>query len=103
MRDPYADKFQRLRNSVLAGPGVLGPDVRQELAEGRDVQERLGSYADKVRRHAYKVVDEDVEGLYEAGFSEDEVFEATVSVALGAAVARLEAGLAALHDAAGDT
>jgi alkylhydroperoxidase family enzyme len=95
VEDPYAEKFQRLRDSVLTGPGVLPRDVRQALAEGRDVEVRLHRYADKVRRHAYKVVDEDIEGLYEVGYSEDDVFEATVSVALGTAIERLEAGLAA--------
>jgi alkylhydroperoxidase family enzyme len=72
--------------------------VRQALADGRDVEVRLRRYADKVRRHAYKIVDEDVDGLYEVGYSEDEVFEATVSVALGTAVERLEAGLLAIGD-----
>lgn len=98
MNDPYAEKFRRLRDSVLAGPGMLPPDVRQALAQGRDVEGRLERYADKVRRHAYMVVDGDIEGLYEAGYGEDEVFEATVSVAVGTAVERLEAGLAAVGE-----
>lgn len=95
MEDPYEQAFARLRSAVLTGPGGLPREVRQALAEGRDVELRLRRYADKVRRHAYRVTDEDVDGLYEAGYSEDDVFEATVSVALGAAAERLEAGLRA--------
>jgi alkylhydroperoxidase family enzyme len=50
-----------------------------------------------VRRHAYKVTDDDVEALKAAGFSEDEIFEHTVSAATAAGLERLDAGLAALR------
>ena len=43
---------------------------------------RLGPYLDKVRSRAYTVTDEDVEGLKEAGVSEDEIFEQTVAVSI---------------------
>jgi alkylhydroperoxidase family enzyme len=58
----------------------------------RPVPEVARGYADKVRRHAYKVTDRDVEELLAAGLSQDEVFELTVSVAVATGLARWEAG-----------
>jgi alkylhydroperoxidase family enzyme len=60
----------------------------------------MASYVDKVALHAYKVVDADIEALKAAGYSEDEIFEVTVAVAVGAALERLERGLRALGQGA---
>jgi alkylhydroperoxidase family enzyme len=49
-----------------------------------------------VALHAYKTTDADIEKLLQAGYSEDAIFEITLSAALGAGRARLERGLAAL-------
>jgi alkylhydroperoxidase family enzyme len=95
--DPHAARMQRLVDAVLAGPGALDPIVRRAAAEGADVPEALRGYLDKVAHHAYKVTDQDVEALGAAGYSEDQVFEATVSCALGACLRRLEAGLSAIE------
>ena len=46
---------------------------------------------------AYKVTDRDVEELKKAGFTEDEIFEHTVSAAVAAGLERLDAGLGALR------
>jgi alkylhydroperoxidase family enzyme len=94
--DPHAANMRRLVDAVLAGPGTLDPTIRRAVAEGADVPEALRGYLDKVAQHAYKVTDEDVEALREAGYSEDQIFEATLSCALGACQRRLEAGLNAL-------
>jgi len=56
----------------------------------------MGSYLDKVRTGAYRIVDEDVEALKAAGCSEDAIFEQTVAVAVGEGLRRLEAGMRAL-------
>jgi alkylhydroperoxidase family enzyme len=50
-----------------------------------------------VRRHAYRVTDEDVVELRRRGLSEDEIFELTVATAVSAGLERLEAGLRALR------
>jgi len=55
-----------------------------------------------VARHAYKLTDDDLAALQRAGSSEDAIFEITVSAALGAALGRLECGLAALRGEAPD-
>ena len=94
--DPHAAHLQRLVDAVLEGPGELDPKVRLAAAEGSSVPEALRGYLDKVRRHAYKVTDEDVAALGAAGYSQDQIFEVTVSCALGTCLRRLEAGLSAI-------
>ncbi len=71
--------------------------ARASGAPGEDVPPALAAYVDKVARHAYKVTDEDLGRLQQAGHSDDALFEVTVSAALGAALGRLERGLAALR------
>ncbi len=51
----------------------------------------LGPYLAKVRSGAFAITDADVEGLKRAGLSEDEIFEATVAVAAGEGLRRLDA------------
>lgn len=105
-RDLYADLMQRLETAVLHSPGALDPSIRQALARGTGtgtgsgIPAALAPYAEKVAQHAYTITDEEVQALLAAGYSQDQLFEATVSVALGAALARVAAGLSALRGAA---
>ena len=57
----------------------------------------MAAYLDKVRDGAYRVVDSDVDDLRAAGFSEDEIFEQTVSRAVAAGLTRLDSALEALR------
>lgn len=106
MADRYAEKLQRLRNALLDGRGTLDPAVRKALADAGVTEdadalpEALRPYATKVTRHAYKVTDDDIQALRAAGYSEDQLFEATLSIAFGAAYRRLKAGLNALDQVA---
>lgn len=50
----------------------------------------------RVGSESYRVTDADIDALRAAGHSDDEIFELTVSAAVGAARVRLERGLAAL-------
>jgi alkylhydroperoxidase family enzyme len=50
----------------------------------------MAPYLEKVRERAYSVVDRDIEALTEAGFSEDEIFEQTVAVAIAEGLRRLD-------------
>ena len=50
----------------------------------------MEAYLAKVRDRAYAVVDRDIEELKEAGFSEDEIFEQTVAVAITEGLRRLD-------------
>ena len=53
-------------------------------------------YLEKVRRGAYRVTDEDIHELRATGFSEDEIFEQTVSAAVSEGLVRLDAALRAV-------
>jgi alkylhydroperoxidase family enzyme len=70
--------------------------LREAAQPDREAPPDFAPYLDKVRRNAYRVTDEDVQALKAAGYSEDVIFEQTVSVAVAAGLERLEAGLEAL-------
>ena len=70
--------------------------LREAAQPDREAPPEFAPYLDKVRRNAYKVTDQDVRALKDAGFSEDVIFEQTVSVAVAAGLTRLEAALAVL-------
>lgn len=95
--DPYDRKMRRLRNAVLAGPGALTPSIRQSISEGREISGVLGLYVKKVAEHAHLVTDDDIAELHRAHYTDDQIFEATVSAALGAGLLRLECVLRALR------
>lgn len=94
--------MERVAEAILTTPGDTDPELRSAVeayAAGRTearVPDDLRTYLDKVARNAYKVVDSDIDRLREAGYSEDAIFELTLAAALGAAQARLEAGLRAM-------
>jgi len=71
--------------------------LRKAAQPGRAAPPELARYLEKVRLHAYKVTDRDVEELKVAGFSEDEIFEHTVAAATRAGLERLDAALATLR------
>ena len=71
-------------------------ELREASQPDRPAPPEFAAYLDKVRRRAYKVTDRDVEELKALGFSEDEIFEHTVSAAVAAGIERLDAGLKAL-------
>jgi alkylhydroperoxidase family enzyme len=70
--------------------------VRGAAAPEREAPVELRGYLEKVRLHAYKVTDRDIDELKAAGFSEEEIFEHTVSAAVAAGLERLDAGLGTL-------
>ena len=118
MRGAQGGRFDalvaRLREAVLGGPGVTRPGLRQAVEAraaalsgrvgaagegdtGGGLPDDLAAFADRVAGGAWRVTPEEVEALLEAGYSEEEVFEVTVSAALGAGCGRLERGLAAVR------
>jgi alkylhydroperoxidase family enzyme len=100
--------MERVAEAVLQTPGDADPELRCAVEAyaaslgGRqgpvpELPDDLRPYVENVARHAYKVVDADIDGLRDAGYSEDAIFEVTLAAALGAAQARLEAGLRAMR------
>jgi alkylhydroperoxidase family enzyme len=70
--------------------------LRQAAQPDREAPPEFAPYLEKVRSNAYKVTDEDIQELRDSGYSEDVIFEQTVSVAVAAGLKRLEAGLGVL-------
>lgn len=103
----YDAFVQAITEAVVAGPGQTPSELRravlaraQRLAgarSGAPAPAPFGSYVDKVAQHAYRVTDADVAGLQQAGNSDDVMFEVTAAAALGAALGRLERGMAAVR------
>jgi alkylhydroperoxidase family enzyme len=71
--------------------------LRDASQPDRQAPAAFAGYLDKVRRSAYKVTDADVQALKDAGHSENEIFEQTVSAAVSAGLRRLDAALGALE------
>ncbi len=87
----------RLTAAVLDTPGATSASLRRAAMQRGALPGPLATYVDTVARHAYKVTDTDVAGLQRAGHSDDALFEITVAAALGAALHRLDQGMAALR------
>lgn len=107
----HMELVERLRQTVLEGRGKTDPRLRQAVAaraaelgggpsgaEEVEIPEGLRKHVETTARHAYRITDEDVDTLRRAGYSEDEIFEVSVSAAVGAGLARLERGLALLEE-----
>ena len=97
LQDPYAKKMERLRSAVVSGAGSLPSDVRQTIIEGAEVTGQLGVFVQKVAGHAFTVNDDDIAELHRAHYTDDQIFEAAVTSAVGAGLFRLECVLAALR------
>ena len=97
--DRFRTRLEALERAILEGPGVLPPATRQAAARNDGVPDAFGAYVDTIHRHAYRVADETVAGLADAGADDDTVFEVSVAAAYGAARERLDAGLRTLGTA----
>lgn len=65
-------------------------ELRAVVAGSPPPPAEMDDYLSKVRDRAYAVVDGDVAALRAAGFSEDEIFEQTVAVAIAEGLRRLD-------------
>ena len=90
LHDPYAKKLERLRHAVLSGPGSLSPHVRQAISEGGRLPGALQVFVQKLTGAAATLTDDDIAELHRAHYTDDQIFEAIVSAAVGAGLFRLE-------------
>jgi len=104
----YPPRVVKTIQALLNRPGASPPALRQAaLARAEQLAERapaveaipaeLTTYLDQVVFHAERTTDADVQQLKDKGYSEDQIFELTLCAALGAGLARLNRGLAALQ------
>jgi alkylhydroperoxidase family enzyme len=106
----YTELVERLRSAVLHGKGKTDPRLRQAIGArsaelgggpaapaGAEIPADLRELVDKTALHAYRITDEEIAALLEAGYSQDEIYEIAISAAVGGGLARLDRGLAALE------
>ena len=102
MTDRHAEALARLEARLRSGPGRLPPATRAAAIDADPLPDPLAQgYVETIRRQAYQLTDRRLQQLAQAGWTDDQVFELTVAAAFGAAKRRLDAGLAALGEAAG--
>ena len=66
-------------------------ELRALASAAQAPSEAFAPYLEKVRTRAVTVTDADVDALKQAGFTDDEIFEVTVSAAIGEGLRRLDA------------
>lgn len=93
--DRHADRVAALRFAVLESDAMTAPALRRTAAVGDDLAAPMGPYLAKVREACFRISDADVADLRTGGYGEEEIFELTVAAALGAALRRRDAGMAA--------
>ena len=95
----YDALFDALQATVLRSEGASATALRLAVADQGDVPAELADFVNKVHRHAYNVTEADFAAMKAAGYSEDQLFEITVSAATGAGLERLRTGLEVLKGA----
>jgi alkylhydroperoxidase family enzyme len=87
---PHEERWRGFLEHLDTASTQLTAEARSALLTGAEVPGDLAGFADTVRRHAYRVTDEQVDGLRRAGHGEDELFEVVVLAAAGEADRRLQ-------------
>jgi hypothetical protein len=88
--DPYAEAWARVEEAILDSPGALPSYARRAIVRGEDPPE-LASLLEKVRRHAYRIVDADIGGV-----EVDVMLEAVLAASLAEGDERRRAALKAI-------
>lgn len=73
----------------------------QAASGGIQISGALGRYVRKVKQRDYRGIDNSIADLRSEGYSDDQIFEVTVSAAVGAGVWRLQLALKALRESLG--
>ena len=88
MRRRGDEALDRMRDRLLNGPGHVDQSVRRAAFSGGEVPASVAGLVEKIRLHAYKVTDADIEAAKAAGWSESQLFELAVAAAAGAGLHR---------------
>lgn len=103
-------EVERGRTHLLTCPGETAPELRRAVeafvcrqwgharGETAELPEELERYCTKLARGAYKIIDEDIDELRAAGYSDDALYELTLVGATAAALVGLERLYAALYE-----
>lgn len=109
MTTPFVNKLNNMNDSITKDHGELDISLRantvqfareltlDQAVNSDQIPEALLPYLNKIVLHAYKTTDNDIQQLKEQGYTEDEIFELTISAAFGAGYARYLQGMALLQ------
>jgi hypothetical protein len=86
--DEFEDGLATLYEMAITSAGSSEAGLRLAAATRRDMPPELNTLIEKVHQHAYRVTDEDVAALREAGYDDDAIFELIVCAAVGAGTSR---------------
>lgn len=100
MADRFTALVEQVKAAVLGAPGESDRAARERAMKGEGATPALTAFLQRVKRHAYRVTDEEVDALRASGHSDDLLFELLLGAALGASLERLEAGLGAMRGGA---
>jgi alkylhydroperoxidase family enzyme len=92
---------QALHQRLLNGSGHTSHAQRRAAFDGTSDSQPVRALLEKVRLHAHRVTDADIEQARAAGLTEDQLFELTVCAAVGQAGRQYDAALAALAAVSG--
>lgn len=81
---------------ILEGKGDLPAAQRRAAFDNAGLTGPLANLIEKVAKHAYRVTDEDIGAVLQAGLTENQAYELIVCGAVGQASRQYEAGIAAL-------
>jgi hypothetical protein len=84
---------------ILQGDGKASHAQRRAAFDNTGLADPLRTLIDKVAKHAYRVIDEDIAAATASGLSEDQIFEMVVCAAIGEATRQYDTALAALEAA----
>ena len=93
------DSPQALRKTVADYARIAGGGS----GDAPDLPDNVAAYVEKMTYTPYKMMMSDIETLKQHGFTEDQIFELTLAVALGAGQGRFERTLALIEEKNGPT
>lgn len=110
----YEDKHAALREAALSVRGDTSRDLREQVYEaveartrGEDAQGRRGeappplvAFLDRLGGRAAELGDPDIQALRDAGFSDDALFELTITGSVAAGLTRYALAMQALKESA---
>jgi hypothetical protein len=97
----YEQLYHNLINRTLKGKGESSREQREAAFNNSGLLKPVSALINKVAHHAYRVTDDDISEVKNAGLSEDQLFELIVCAATGEASRQYESGLAALAEVTG--
>src|SRR5690349_14046854 len=108
MPERHSQNLQAIVEAILNTPGATDSTTRQAIfaqvaalggqpaSQAPEVPAPLAALVERIARHAPEITDEEIAAVLQAGFSEDALFEITISAAVGAGYARWQRGLSVL-------